>query len=243
MRFGTQDEIVAAFSEPESRAKLVAEASSQMMLWAFLRLRHVGSEANQIYVGKTLAEIGEMRGVSPLEAMIDLSIEEMLDAHFIAENMGHNLDDKVGGLLKHPRVHIGASDGGAHILSFSTYGDTGYLFGHFVRDRGLLTIEEAVKKVTSDTAAIWGIPDRGLLQKGLIADIVVFDPTAIDRGKEVYVQDVPGDGSRYIRDAHGIDTVIVGGGVAWSAAEGYSQDPRGAIVPSAIAAPAEPLAA
>ena len=243
MRFGTQDEIIQAFSKPESRAKLVAEASSQMMLWAILRLRHVGSEANQKYVGKTLAEIGEMRGVSPLDAMIDLSIEEKLDAHFLAENMGHNLDDKVGGLLKHPRVHIGASDGGAHILSFSTYGDTGYLFGHFVRKHGLLSIEEAVKKVTSDTAAIWGIPERGLLQKGLVADIVVFDPEAIDRGKEVYVQDVPGDGSRYIRDAHGIDTVIVGGGVAWSAAQGYSQDTRGAIVPSAIPAPAEHLAA
>jgi N-acyl-D-amino-acid deacylase len=243
MRFGTQDEIIQAFSEPESRAKLVAEASSQMMLWAFLRLRHAGSETNQKYVGKTLAEIGEMRGVSPLDAMIDLSIEEKLDAHFLAENMGHNLDDKVGGLLKHPRVHIGASDGGAHILSFSTYGDTGYLFGHFVRDRGLLTSEEAGKKVTSDTAAIWGIPERGLLQKGLVADIVVFDPAVIDRGQEIDVQDVPGDGSRYIRDAHGIDTVIVGGGVAWSAAEGYSQDARGVILPPAIAAPAENLAA
>jgi N-acyl-D-amino-acid deacylase len=243
MRFGTADEIVAAFSDPDSRAKLVAEASPMLMLWAMLRLRQVGSEANQLYVGKTLAEIGEMRGVSSLDAMIDLSIEEKLDAHFLAENMGHNLDDKVGRLLNHPRVHIGASDGGAHILSFSTYGDTGYLFGHFVRNQGLLTLEEAVKKVTSDTAAIWGIPDRGLLQKGQVADIVVFDPAAIDRGAEVYVQDVPGEGSRYIRDAHGIDTVIVGGGVAWSAAEGYSQDARGTTLPPAILAPAEYLAA
>ncbi len=243
MRFGTQDEIIEAFSNPESRAKLVAEASSQMALWSFLRLRHVASEANQKYVGKTLAEIGEMRGVSALDAMIDLSVEEKLDAHFIAESMGHNQDEQVGSLLRHPRVHIGASDGGAHILSFSTYGDTGYLFGHFVRDRGLLTLEESVKKVTSDTAAIWGIPDRGLLQKGLVADIVVFDPAAINRGAEVYVQDVPGDGSRYIRDAHGVDTVIVGGGIAWSAAEGYTSDARGAIVPPALTVPAERIAA
>jgi N-acyl-D-amino-acid deacylase len=243
MRFGTPDEIIAAFSNPESRAKLVAEATPMAMLWAFLRLRQVGSEANQIYVGKTLAEIGEMRGVSPLDAMIDISIEEKLDAHFLAENMGHNLDEKVGGLLNHPRVHIGASDGGAHILSFSTYGDTGYLFGHFVRDKSLLTIEQAVKKVTSDTAAIWSIPDRGLLQKGLVADIVVFDPTAIDRGAEFYVQDVPGDGSRYVRDAHGIDTVIVAGGVAWSATEGYTDHAGGTTLPLAIATAAEPLAA
>lgn len=236
MRFGTPDEIVAAFSEPESRGKLIAEAMSQMDLWASLRLRHVASEANQPLVGKTLAEIGALRGVSPLEAMIDLSVEEKLDAHFLSESMGHNQDEHVGALLRHPRVHIGASDGGAHILSFSTYGDTGYLFGHFVRDEGLLTLEQAVKKVTSDTAAIWGIPDRGLLRPGLVADIVVFDPASIDRGTELYVQDVPGDGSRYVRDAHGVDTVIVAGGVAWNASEGYSDDARGAILPGELVA-------
>ena len=234
MRFGTPDEIIAAFSEPESRAKLIAEATPMMGLWSFLRLRQVASAANQPLVGKTLVEISQLRGVTPLEAMIDLSIEEKLDAHFLAEGMGHNQDAEVGGLLRHPRVHIGASDGGAHILSFSTYGDTGYLFGHFVRDAGMLTVEEAVKKITSDTAAIWGIPDRGLLQAGQIADIVVFDAAAIDRGAEVYVQDVPGDGSRYVRDARGVDTVIVGGGVAWSAADGYSADARGVTVPAAL---------
>ncbi len=234
MRFGTQDEIIAAFSDPEKRPALIAEATPQMQLWSFLRLRQVASAANQHLVGKTLAEIGELRGCTPLEAMIDLSVEERLDAHFIAEGMGHNQDEQVGKLLKHPRVHIGASDGGAHILSFSTYGDTGYLFGHFIRDTGMLTLEEGVKKITSDTAAIWGIADRGLLQKGMVADIVVFDPAAIDRGAEVYVQDVPGDGSRYVRDALGVDTVIVGGGVAWSAADGYSADTRGVILPGVV---------
>jgi N-acyl-D-aspartate/D-glutamate deacylase len=243
MRFGTPDEIVAAFSESESRAKLIADATSMMGLWSFLRLRQVASAANAPLVGKTLAEIGKLRGVTPLEAMIDLSIEEQLDAHFLAEGLGHNQDAEVGALLRHPRVHVGASDGGAHILSFSTYGDTGYLLGHFVRDAGTMTIEEAVKKITSDTAAIWNIPDRGLLQPGLVADIVVFDAAAIDRGAETYVQDVPGEGSRYVREALGVDTVIVGGGVAWSAAEGYSADARGVIVPGPVAATVERAAA
>jgi hypothetical protein len=66
--------------------------------------------------------------------MIDLSLEEDLGAHFLAADMGHNDDERVGALLNHPLVHVGASDGGAHILSFSTYGDTGYLFSRFVRD-------------------------------------------------------------------------------------------------------------
>jgi N-acyl-D-amino-acid deacylase len=163
--------------------------------------------------------------------MIDLSLEEDLDAHFLAANMGHNDDERVARLLNHPRVHIGASDGGAHILSFSTYGDTGYLLSRFVRYTGLMGLEAAVKKITSDTAAIWGLPGRGLLQPGYVADIAIFDAASVDRGDEYYVQDVPGNGSRYVRDSVGVDTVIVGGAVAWSRAEGYTLECRGAILP------------
>ncbi|MBK8199327.1 MAG: amidohydrolase family protein [Acidobacteria bacterium] len=230
MRFGSPEQIVAAFKDPATREKLVAEAGVYTALWPTLRLRQVQTVGNQKYVGKTVGEIADARGVSPIDAMIDLSIEENLDAHFLAADMGHNSDEAVGSLLKHPRVHIGASDGGAHILSFSTYGDTGYLFAHFVRDLKAMNIEAAVKKITSETASIWGISDRGLLQQGYVADIVVFDPQTINRGEEKYVQDVPGDGSRYVRDAKGVDTVIVGGGVAWSASAGY-QEARGEILP------------
>ena len=124
------------------------------------------------------------------------------------------------------------SDGGAHILSFSTYGDTGYLFGHFVRDLKKMRLEDAVKKITSDTAAIWGIPERGRLEPGYVADITIFDPETVDRGAEKFVQDVPGDGSRYVRDSHGVDAVIVSGGIAWSSQGGYQdKDTRGAVLP------------
>jgi len=230
MRFGTPEQIMAAFRDPDNRAKLIKESAPYDTLWPNLRLRQVQTAANQKYVGQTLAEIAAARGTTPVDVMIDLSLEESLDAHFMAANMGHNSDERVGHLLKHPRVHIGASDGGAHILSFSTYGDTGYLFSHFVRDLNAMSIESAVKKITSDTASIWGIPDRGLLQQGYVADIVLFDPATIARGEEKYVKDVPGDGSRYVRDALGVDTVIVGGGIAWTAAKGY-QETRGEVLP------------
>lgn len=233
MRFGTHDEIVAAFRDPEKRQGMILEASMLEMLWPRLVLRQVKTKANKKYVGKTLAEIGKLRGVTPVDAMIDISLEEDLEAHFLSSNMGHNDDAQVGGLLSHPRVHVGASDGGAHILSFSTYGDTGYLFGHFVRDLKAMSLEAAVKKITSDTAAIWGIPERGLLQKGYVADIAIFDPQTIDRGEEVFVNDVPGDGYRYVRDPRGVDTVIVGGAVAWSAKDGY-QTARGEVLPGAV---------
>lgn len=231
LRFGSHEDVLGALQDPEQRPKLLEEARQLEMLWPRLVLRQVNTEGNQPLVGKTLGEIAELRGVTPAEAMMDLSLEEDLDAHFLAADMGHNDDDRVAALLNHPRVHIGASDGGAHILSFSTYGDTGYLFSHFVRDCQAMSLEAAVKKVTSDTAAIWGIPDRGLLRPGYVADVAVFDEQAIGRGPEYFVADVPGDGSRYVRDSQGVDTVIVGGSIAWSAAHGYTTDAHGAILP------------
>jgi len=230
MRFGTVATIMAAFQDEAQRQRLVKEASVMNAMWSTLILRQVHTEANQQYVGKTLAEIAELRGTDALNVMIDLSLEESLDAHFLAADRGHNDDAKVGSMLRHPNVMIGASDGGAHILSFSTYGDTGYLLGHFVRDKQLLTMEEAIKKITSDTADIWSIPERGLLKPGYIADVTIFDANTIDRGPEYYVQDVPGDGYRYVRDAIGVETVIIGGAVAFDHHTGYTGEHRGRVI-------------
>ena len=121
-------------------------------------------------------------------------------------------------MLANPLVHIGASDGGAHLASFATYGDTGYLFSEFVRKRRrAVSLEGAVKKITSDTAEIWGLKDRGELREGYAADIVVFDAAAIGRGDERPAFDMPGDGMRYVRDAIGVEAVVVNGEVAWQA--------------------------
>ena len=230
MRFNDKEQIIAAFEDPERRAALTIEAQSMMPLWSALVLRKVESAANARLVGMTLEAIGAERGTNALEAMIDLSLEERLGAHFLAANMGHNDDEAVGELLRHPNVMIGASDGGAHILSFSTYGDTGYLFSKFVRDCSALSLELAIKKITSDTANIWGIKERGEIKVGYIADITIFEPDDIDRGQEYFVQDVPGDGYRYVRDALGIDQVLIQGKLAFSHREGYTSAPCGQIV-------------
>jgi N-acyl-D-aspartate/D-glutamate deacylase len=234
IRFGEPAAIMTAFRDPDTRKTLIGEAAMLQGLWPTLVLRQAKTVENQPLVGKTLAEIAQLRGTTPVDAMIDISLEEDLDAHFLASGLGHNDDAQVSRLLNHPHVHVGASDGGAHILSFSTYGDTSYLISHFVRDLKAMSLEAAVKKLTADPAAIWGIPERGLLRAGYVADIVIFDPETIGRGDEVYVGDVPGDGFRYVRGSLGVDTVIVGGAVAWSAADGY-QDARGEVLPHAVA--------
>ena len=230
MRFNTPEQIIAQLQDSETRAALVAEAQVMMSLWERLVLRQVQTQANQELVGKTLKEIAELRQSDALNVMIDISLEESLEAHFLSADMGHNDDRLVGDLLQHPNVMIGASDGGAHILSFATYGDTGYLLGHFVRDTAQLGLEAAVKKITSDPANLWGLGNRGLLREGFVADVTVFDETRIDRGVEHFVQDVPGDGFRYVRDAHGVNTVIIGGAVAYDSASGYQDAHRGQII-------------
>ncbi len=230
LRFSTHAEILAAFKDADKRAALVAEAAPMEGLWKSLILRQVQTDANKQFLGMTLEDIGKKRGVSALDAMIDISVDEKLAAHFLSENMGHNNTTKVGELLRHPNVHVGASDGGAHILSFATFGDTGYLFSEFVRKAGLLGLEEAVRKITGDTAKIWGMENRGLIQNGYQADITIFDPETIARGAEYFVQDVPGDGNRYVRDAIGIDTVVINGAIAYQHSSGYTDNHRGQII-------------
>ena len=230
MRFNEPEQILASLNDSSVRDALVAEAQGMMPLWNRLVLRQVVSEANQCLVGKTLREIAELRGSDALNVMIDISLEESLDAHFLSGDMGHNEDDLVAPLLKHPNVMVGASDGGAHILSFATYGDTGYLLGHFVRDTAHLGLEAAVKKITADLASLWGLGNRGMLREGFVADITVFDEAVVDRGVEYFVKDVPGDGYRYVRDAHGIHSVVIGGALAYDKVNGYYEAHRGQII-------------
>ena len=221
----------AAFENPARVEKLVADAEpgGNPSRFAQVRVRSVLRAEDQALVGRTLGEIAGERSSSPARVMIELSLANDLKASFIAADLGHNDPARVGPLLAHPCVHIGASDGGAHIQSFATYGDTGYLFSRFVRG-GHLSLEAAVKKITADTARIWGIPNRGLLQPGFAADVTVFDPDTIDRGEEVVTHDMPEAGMRYVRPASGIDRVIVNGVVAWSAADGYGNIPSGQVV-------------
>jgi N-acyl-D-aspartate/D-glutamate deacylase len=224
----SHNERVKAFQNEQARQALVdaAEPGGNTSRFAGLRVRD-GRDGDLI--GRSLGEIAEERGTTPANLMIDLSLEEDLQINFLAANMGHEDSSRIGPLLANEYVHVGASDAGAHIQSFATYGDTGYLFSEFVREGGHLSLEQAVKKITSDTAQIWNLPNRGMLRAGQAADVVIFDPETIAREEELPVFDMPGDGSRYVRSARGIDTVIVNGEVAYSLAGGYTDSRTGVI--------------
>ena len=224
-------ERLAALRDADTTERMVADAGPDggLRIMGELIVRG-GDKAPAATVGRTLAEIAAERGESPARALITLSLENDLDVAFLAESRGHDATDRIGPMLAHPLVHIGAGDGGAHLASFSTYGDTGYLFSEFVRKSGAMTLEAAVKKITADTAEIWGLKDRGRLSPGWAADVVVFDPATIGRGEERPVFDMPGDGMRYVRDAIGVDTVVVNGQVAY-ASGAYTDSASGVICP------------
>jgi N-acyl-D-aspartate/D-glutamate deacylase len=207
---------LAAFKDKDVVARLVDDAGPDGGAAYFGRLVVRGGEGNPgDLAGRSLSAIAAERGKSAAQTMIDLSVEHDLDIAFLAANAGHEKTDRVGAMLAHPLMHVGASDGGAHLHSFSTYGDTGYLFSEFVRKSHHFTLERAVQKITSETADIWGIAGRGRIARGAAADIVVFDPETIARGEEHAVFDMPGDGMRYARESIGVDTVIVNGDIAY----------------------------
>jgi len=224
-----RDQRVGLLANEGTRKGLVdaAEPGGDTSRFAGLRVR---DSRDPKRVGKTLGEIAEERGTTPAAAMIDLSLEEDLGIHFLAERMGHEDPSRIGPVLANDLVHIGASDGGAHIQSFATYGDTGYLFSEFVRKGRYLSLEQAVRKITRDTAQIWGLPDRGELRPGMAADVVVFDADAIARGDEVPAHDMPGEGMRYVRGSSGVECVIVNGEVCWSGKDGYTDARPGIVI-------------
>ena len=92
--------------------------------------------------------------------------------------------------------------------------DAGYathLLGRWVRERGLFGWEEAVRRLTAMPAAIYGIPERGLLAPGRVADVVCFDPARVAARAPEKVRDFPGGAARYVARAEGIEHVFIGG--------------------------------
>jgi N-acyl-D-aspartate/D-glutamate deacylase len=118
----------------------------------------------------------------------------------------------VAELLRQPGAVFGQSDAGAHVAQLCDANMPTELLARWVRDRGVLTIEEAVRKLTSELAGIYGITDRGRIVEGAAADLVVFDLDTLDPGPLRRVRDLPGDEERLVADApRGIEHVFVNG--------------------------------
>jgi N-acyl-D-amino-acid deacylase len=159
---------------------------------------------------RVIADLAREQGRHPADTFLDLGVASRLTANFALVYMNGN-EDEVSRLLKRPGVRLGVTDAGAHVSELNDAGYPSHVLGRWVRERKLFTLEEAVEMLSSRSASLFGIVDRGTLRPGLAADIVVFDPRTIAAGPLRRVHDLPKGADRLVSDAIGIDHVIING--------------------------------
>ncbi|HKD68119.1 MAG TPA: amidohydrolase family protein [Candidatus Binataceae bacterium] len=159
--------------------------------------------------GMTVDQVARRRGKDPVDTFLDIALEDDLATRFTMIPLE---EDRIHELIGDPRTIIGLSDGGAHVNSHCEAGYPTYLLGHWVRDKKTLTLEHAVKRITSEPADLFGIVGRGRLAPAMAADVTIFDFDTIGpAGRQKLVRDLPGSGERFIVPANGIEYTIVNG--------------------------------
>jgi N-acyl-D-aspartate/D-glutamate deacylase len=209
---------IAAIQDPETRKKMRYEAVEEKKSsrfsrrWDLVYLINAVKPENKHLEKKSVAEIAKIRNQDVIDAFLDLSLEEGLDTEF--QTSSTNGDEKaVAEIIKSPYVLVGQSDAGAHLIYDAGFGYATRLLGYWVREKKIMTVEEAVRKLTFMVASIFGLPDRGLLRRGMAADVCIFDPATVRECDAEMVQDLPGNEKRYVQKAVGIEMTIVNGQV------------------------------
>ncbi|MFT6435813.1 MAG: N-acyl-D-aspartate/D-glutamate deacylase [Candidatus Azotimanducaceae bacterium] len=209
----------ARMSNPETKAKLVEIANRK-----YTGPRIVGAELrppnwdfvfpmdDMVYDKPSMAQIAQEKGVDPVELMIDMALERDLKMFFRTPIANEN-QDHVLEMIKHPRSAVTFSDSGAHVSQIMDSSLQTHLLSYWVREKGALTLEEAVKQITYNTATLWGLHDRGLLRQGMAADVVVFDPETVGPNMPEVLNDLPAGAQRLKQTASGILNTVVNGEV------------------------------
>jgi N-acyl-D-aspartate/D-glutamate deacylase len=216
---GPDDEKLRAYRDPETRAKLRAEVDAPLgpdstfsKRWDLMIVDEPKLPKNRDLRGRHIAEIAEKQGKHPVDAFLDLAVEESLETVFSLGEI--NMDtEAVAQILGSPYAVVGLSDGGAHVQFHSNVSNPTRLLGYWVREKQIMSLEHAVRRLTFDSATAFGIYDRGLLQPGMAADLVVFDPDTVRPVPEDVVHDFPNDGWRMRELAEGIHYTVVNGEV------------------------------
>ena len=176
---------------------------------------------------RTLGDVAAERAVHPVDLALDLALATALEARFRLAVF--NTDERVTAeLLTHPSTMLGLSDAGAHASQLCDACAPTELLGKWVRDKGVLSLEEAVRRLTAQPAEVFGVTDRGRLAPGLAADVTVFDPRTVSCSPLRRVRDFPAGADRLVSDACGIRAVIVNGVVVREDG-GDAVDPAGAL--------------
>ncbi|MGR8919435.1 MAG: N-acyl-D-amino-acid deacylase family protein, partial [Gammaproteobacteria bacterium] len=207
---------IAVLRDPEFRREFKEALKRPLIFssrWEVMTVLEVASADMAPYVGRNVAEIAAERGTDPVDTFLDLAIEDDLKMQFNYELFNSD-ESRIPELITDPRCMIGLSDGGAHVDSLCDAGYATYLLGTWVRDQGVMTLERAVQRITTEPAALFGITQRGRIAKGLAADFAIFDLNTIGSDKTGEMRhDLPGGGRRLVVPARGVEYTVVNGEV------------------------------
>lgn len=213
-------ERIRALGDPEVRRRLDESAKSPeagqlaaLANWGRMEICEAFTPETRRFEGRLVREIAAETDSSPFDTLCDIVIADGLRTG-LRPKLGAETDETWHERIevwRDPRAVIGGSDSGAHLdmMCGATYST--FLIGEAVRARQLLTIEEAVHYLTDVPARLYGLRDRGRVQEGFHADLVVFDPERVGPRPERTLDDLPGDASRIVAEADGIEHVLVNG--------------------------------
>ncbi|TMB50629.1 MAG: amidohydrolase [Deltaproteobacteria bacterium] len=213
------------YADPEFRRALRGKIDGGLLTRAFHDMQITEHPPDASLAERRLADVAAERGVHPVDLMLDLSLASGLQTRFRLAVL--NTDEAVvAELLRHPATMLGLSDAGAHASQLCDACAPTALLGKWMREKRVLSLEEAVRRLTAEPADVFGIRDRGRLAAGLAADVTVFDPATVGCGPLRRVYDFPAGADRLVSDAAGIRAVVVNGVV-------IREDGRDAVDPEA----------
>ncbi len=184
--------------------------------WARIHVHEVRSAALKALEGRSIADIAREQGKDGVDAFLDLTLQDDLEVEFTMASFNTRVD-RMTEILNDKSVLVALGDGGAHVDMLCDAGYPTYLLGTWVRERQALTLEEGVRRLTSDPADLFGIRDRGRLAPGLAADLAIFDAARVgstNRGERRF--DLPGGAKRMVMPSRGVEYTVVNGVVTWA---------------------------
>ncbi len=215
MALPTLADRVAALRDPATRALLEAEGREKGMWYAAEHIYPLGTGESPDYAeegGRSIAELAAEAGVHPVELVIDRLIategRELFNTWFFNRNVS-----ALSKLLAMEHVYPGLADTGAHAGQICDADMSTHFLSYWARDRGLVSVPEAVHKLTGFAAGVLGLADRGTLQVGKAADINVVDLTRLGSQHPVYTNDFPGGAGRLKIGGRGYAATLVNGAV------------------------------
>jgi N-acyl-D-aspartate/D-glutamate deacylase len=173
-------------------------------------IEKVSNSALEPLLGKYLTDIAEERGLDPVDLMFDIAQEDGMGTIFLLRGRPKDDESDFERILKSPSTLIGVSDGGAHLQTFAGADFPTYFLKHWVREKNTFTLEEAIVALTSEVADFMGITDRGVLEVGKAADVVIFDKDEVQPEK-LQTEHFPGGSIRLAKRARAVPYVIVNG--------------------------------